>query len=81
MPHYYFDTRDNDWFTEDDQGQELPGDDAARDEASRGLADLAKDVLPGCIRRQLSVEVRDAARRPLLAARLTFEIARLSVSG
>ena len=77
MPRYYFDTRDDDRFIHDDEGLELLGDDAARDEAARGLADLAKDVLPGASRRQLSVEVRDAAREPLLAASLTFEVARL----
>jgi hypothetical protein len=61
----------------DDEGLEFSGDDAARDEACRGLADLAKDVLPGALRRHLSVEVRDAAKEPLLAARMTFEVARL----
>jgi hypothetical protein len=77
MARYYFDTRDNERFISDDYGLELSGDDAARDEAARGLADLAKDVLPGSLRRQLSIEVRDEAKEPLLAARLTFEIARL----
>jgi hypothetical protein len=80
MPRYYFDTRDNDLFIADEDGLDLSGDNAARDETSRGLADMAKDVLPGAMRRLLSVEVRDAARQPLLAARLTFEVARLSAS-
>jgi hypothetical protein len=55
----------------------FPATNAAGHEASRGLADLAKDVLPGAVRRLLAVEVRDAAKEPLLAARLAFEIARL----
>ena len=48
---------------------------AARDEATRGLADLAKDALPGSERRELSIEVRDHMRRLLLRAALWFEVA------
>jgi hypothetical protein len=51
---------------------------AVRNEATRGLADLAKDALPGAIRRELSVEARDAADQPLLRAGLWFEIAILA---
>jgi hypothetical protein len=36
---------------------------AARDEATRGLADFARDALPGSVRRELAVECRDEADR------------------
>jgi hypothetical protein len=78
MPRYYFDTRDNDNFLRDEEGLDMAGDDAARNEASRGLAEMARDVLPGSIKRQLAIEVRDAAKLPLMAARLVFEIARVA---
>ena len=45
----------------------------ARDEASRALVDLAKDVLPGSVRRTLSIEVRDG-EEPVLSTSLVFEV-------
>ena len=75
MPHYFFDTRDGDDFIRDEIGIELDGVEAARDEATRGLADLAKDALPGSIRRELAVECRDEMDRALLRAALWFEVA------
>jgi hypothetical protein len=59
MPRYYFDTRDGSEFVRDDIGIELDGVEAARDEATRGLADFARDALPGSVRRELAVECRD----------------------
>jgi uncharacterized protein DUF6894 len=58
MPRYYFDTRDGAEFVRDEIGIELDGVEAARDEATRGLADFARDALPGSIRRELAVECR-----------------------
>jgi hypothetical protein len=75
MPHYFFDTRDGDDFIRDNEGIELDGIEAARDEATRGLTDLAKDALPGALRRELAVEVRDGADHALLRAALWFEVA------
>jgi hypothetical protein len=69
---YFFDTRDNDTFIEDDVGVELADLDAVKAQAALSLAELAHDVLPGSIRRELSVEVRDVAR-PILRDVLTFE--------
>ena len=62
----------------DEEGLELDGFGAARDEATAGLADLAHDALPGAIRRELAVEVRDEADHPLLRAALWFEVAVLA---
>ena len=47
---------------------------AVQIEASRGVADLAKDLLPGSIRRTVAIEVRDAANDPVLKAVLVFEV-------
>jgi hypothetical protein len=69
---YFFDTRDNGTFIEDDIGIELADLDAVKDQAALSLAELARDVLPGSIRRVLSVEVRDVFQ-PILRDVLTFE--------
>ena len=72
VPLYFFDTRDNDTFIEDDVGLELPGLEAVKSQAALSLAELARDVLPGSFRRDLAVEVRDE-RQPVLQAKLKFE--------
>ena len=69
---YFFDTRDNGAFIEDELGIELASLDAVKAQAALSLAELARDVLPGSIRRVLSVEVRDAIQ-PILRDVLTFE--------
>jgi hypothetical protein len=75
MPHYYFDTRDGPELLRDEEGIELDGIQAARDEATRGLADLSREAIPGSERRELAIEVRDGWSRPLLRAALSFEVA------
>ncbi len=72
MPLYFFDTRDNDDFIEDDVGIELPDLEAVKTQASVSLAELARDVLPGSLKRDLAVEARDE-RQPVLNANLRFE--------
>jgi hypothetical protein len=69
---YFFDTRDNGAFLEDEVGIELASLDAVKAQAALSLAELARDVLPGSIKRVLSVEVRDAIQ-PILRDVLTFE--------
>ena len=78
MTRYYFDTRDGAEFIRDELGIELDGIEAARDEATRGLADFARDALPGSVRRELAVECRDEADRDVLRAALWFEVAVLA---
>lgn len=75
MARYFFDTRDGADFVRDEEGLELDGLEAVRDEATRGLADLARDVLPGAVRKELAVEVRDQYDHALLKAALHFEVA------
>jgi hypothetical protein len=69
---YFFDTRDNGTFIEDDVGVELASLEAVKRLAALSLAELARDVLPGSIERVLSVEVRDKVQ-PILRDVLTFE--------
>jgi hypothetical protein len=72
MALYFFDTRDNDNFVEDDEGLEYPNLDLVKAHAAKTLAEIARDVIPGSIRRHLSIEVRDA-RGPVLIAMMMFE--------
>jgi hypothetical protein len=72
MAVYFFDTRDNDDFIEDDVGVELPNLDAVKYQTGLSLAELARDVLPGSTKRNLAVEVRDE-RQPVMTAKLVFE--------
>jgi hypothetical protein len=60
VPRYYFDSRDGDSFICDEDLE------TARDQATAALADLVKDVLPGSMRRELAIEVRDEHKEPLL---------------
>ena len=80
MRLYFFDTRDNDDFIEDDTGVGLPDLEAVKEQAALSLAELARDVLPGSIRRTLTVEVRDE-RQPVMLAKLLFEAIILMPSG
>jgi hypothetical protein len=61
MPRYFFDTRDNGTFIEDDVGLEMSSLEEVKIEATRCLAEMARDVLPGSVRRDLAVEVRHGA--------------------
>jgi Domain of unknown function (DUF6894) len=77
MPLFYFDVRDGEKFTVDEQGQNFNGIEDARDTATLGLAKMAREVLPGPVRRRLAVEVRDdKAKEPLLVVALMFEVVR-----
>jgi hypothetical protein len=78
MPRYYFDVRDGDAFAEDDEGLEFDGIEAAQNEATRALGELAKDALPGATRRVIAVEVRDEAKFPLLRAMLLVQVGPLT---
>lgn len=69
---YFFDTRDNGTFIQDDVGVDCADMDAVKTEAALSLAELARDVLPGSIERILAVEVRNGTR-PILKDVLTFE--------
>jgi len=54
---------------------ELDSVEAARDEATRGLADFARDALRGSVRRELIVECRDEADHDILRSVPSSEVA------
>ena len=72
MPLYFFDTRNNDDFIEDDVGLEFLDLETVKAQAALSLAELARDILPGSVKRTLAVEVRDE-RQPVLISTLIFE--------
>jgi hypothetical protein len=71
-----FDFRDNDAFESDDIGLEFSRLEDVQIEASRALAELAREVLPGSVLRILSIEVRTALA-PVLRVSLRFEVEQL----
>jgi hypothetical protein len=74
VTRYFFDSRDGDRFVRDEDGMELDGIAAARDEATLALRDLARDALPKATRRELSIEVRDESDRQVIKASLWCEV-------
>jgi hypothetical protein len=77
VPRYFFDFRDNDRLTSDDEGVECDGMETVRREATCALAEIAKDILPRSGPHKLAIEVRDSADRPCLRAVLSFNVTRL----
>jgi hypothetical protein len=75
VPRYYFDEYDGEAVTQDDEGLELDGIEAARAEARKALPDIARDVLPeDGDRRTMVVKVRDEAGKVVITATLTMLI-------
>jgi hypothetical protein len=75
MPRYYFDTHDGGTYLPDDEGQDLDGMEAARLQAQTGLADIARDVVPGDgPERTMVVAVRDEAGKLVLRAALVLMV-------
>ena len=77
MKRYYFDMRDGENVTRDDEGLEFPDLAAAQEEAAKALADIARDVVRKSVRapsgQRMVVEVRDDTGDVMLA-KFTFEI-------
>ena len=73
MPRYFFDTDDGDTFHEDEEGVDLNGIEEVRLQAQSGLADMARDVVPGDgPERTMVVAVRDQAGKIVLRAALVL---------
>jgi hypothetical protein len=73
MPRYFFDIREGDKVAIDEEGKDLPGVEAAQEEAARSLADLARDKIgcyPFC---QMSIGVRDTDG-PVVEAKFVWEL-------
>ena len=75
MPRYFFDTDDGAAPFMDDEGSELPDDQAARHEASRTMAEMAKDHIPsGAPQQHITIRVRDEHGEALVRLDLSFAI-------
>ena len=73
MPRYYFDTQDGN-LIRDDVGVECDGFQSVLAEATAGLADFARDAVPGAKWQEMAVRVRDDQDRSVLQAILRLEI-------
>lgn len=77
MTRYYFDLRDEDGWSFDEEGIELPSILDAQWEAAKSLADVARDAVRISPQSEgpqsFSVEVRDDAG-PVMQVRFCFEV-------
>ena len=75
MPIYYFDSDDGTNRFYDDVGTELADDQAARDEATVAISEMAKDHIPGDgPQKKIQMRVRSALGEPLLHLSVSFAI-------
>ena len=72
MPLYYFDCHDGHRHSFDDDGQEFPDLNRARDEAIGSLFDVARDMWPGRDRRDCIAHVCEESGRILFRVRLSL---------
>ncbi len=79
MPYYYFDTDDGTKLYRDDIGTELADDQAARDEGTIALAEMAKDYIPktGSPQKNISMWVRNEAGEAVLQLSISFAVQKL----
>ncbi|QDF39380.1 hypothetical protein FJN17_18430 [Bradyrhizobium symbiodeficiens] len=76
MPRYYFDLRDDKGIALDEEGLELSSPRAARAEAAKSVADMARDAVfsaPNGGRQQMVIDVRDTSG-PVLQVKFCVEI-------
>ncbi|NBJ10648.1 DUF6894 family protein [Microvirga arsenatis] len=74
MPRYFFDTDDGELFVADQQGIELASLEAAKLEAQKALAEMARDALPDGDQRTFAAVVKDETGRVLLRMGLTLVV-------
>ena len=77
MPHYYFDIRNGHGLIPDEEGLDLPDITAVEDEATRSLADFARDALKHehATDHPMMIEVRDDDG-PVLKVKFAVEVER-----
>ena len=78
MPRYYFDLWKGNELTRDEEGTDMPGPNAAKDEVREALGQLAKEELmqenPS---RELRVMAKDGTK-PIFQARLQLDLEALA---
>ncbi len=72
MPRYFFDTSDGNRLIPDGEGIEMQDFEAAKAEAQKSLADIAKDALPDGEQRSFVVSVRDESGQVVVRAALSL---------
>ena len=78
MARYYFDVTDDKGSYPDAIGIRFATIEGAKAEATRALAEIARDRVPGPDRLVFIVAVRDERKDPLFEVRLTIEVVRTS---
>lgn len=78
MPRFYFDVREGEKFTSDDEGLVFDSLDAAEREAAEAAADIGRDRLPRSEARAVTVEVRNEHRQRVLTVTVSMEIHRVN---
>ncbi|MBR1123639.1 hypothetical protein JQ628_19090 [Bradyrhizobium lablabi] len=80
MPLYYFDLRNGDQLSADEEGTDLSSMDDVQNEAAYALADMLRDEVRATngnpLARHLVIEVRDGGGQ-VLHAKFLFELKRL----
>jgi hypothetical protein len=76
MPRFFFDVREGNSLTSDDEGLDFPDIEQAHREANRALADMAKEAIRDGQLSELAIEIRDNSA-PLLRTTLRLEVHRL----
>ena len=71
---FFFDTYDGQTLVEDEEGLELEGPQAARDQAQAALADMVRDVMPDGDQRTLTIRVRDESGKTVLKATVSLMV-------
>jgi hypothetical protein len=61
MPRFFFDIHDGEDSTTDRDGLELADLEAAKEEAKKALPDMVNDTMPDGDRRDVTVDVKNAA--------------------
>jgi len=74
MPRFYFNVRDGERHTRDDEGLDLTTIEDAREEASRAIGAMIRDAMPDGGHRDMAIEVLGGDRHPILTVQVRFQI-------
>ncbi|MGF9764444.1 hypothetical protein AAII07_56045 [Microvirga sp. 0TCS3.31] len=80
MPRFYFDVRDGESFAHDEEGMEFDNLDAAEREAATSAAEIGRDRLPKGDAREITIEVRNEYRQPVLTVTVSMKVHRVEPS-
>ncbi len=78
MPRFYFDVREGESFTSDDEGQEFASLDDDERLAAEAAAEIGRDRLPKGDAREVTIEVRNEHRQRVLTVTVSIEIHRVN---